>query len=50
MSVSRWNYDPERCDGNYCVGDCWLCYNNRDYDGDMDDPDDGRFGLDEEEH
>lgn len=25
MSVSLWNYDPERCDGNACCGDCDLC-------------------------
>ena len=26
MSVSKWAYDPKYCDGEYCVGDCDLCY------------------------
>lgn len=25
MSVSKWAYDPEKCDGDFCVGDCDLC-------------------------
>lgn len=25
MSVSKWAYDPEKCDGVLCVGDCDLC-------------------------
>ena len=25
MSVSRWAYLPERCDGEACPGDCDLC-------------------------
>lgn len=25
MSVSKWAYSPERCDGEVCVGDCDLC-------------------------
>ena len=25
MSVSKWAYTPEMCDGEYCVGDCDLC-------------------------
>lgn len=25
MSVSKWAYDPERCDGDYCPGDCDNC-------------------------
>lgn len=25
MSVSKWAYLPERCDGDVCVGDCDLC-------------------------
>lgn len=25
MSVSKWAYDPERCDGEGCPGDCDLC-------------------------
>ena len=25
MSVSKWNYDPERCDGRLCPGDCDYC-------------------------
>lgn len=26
MSVSKWNYDPERCDYDYCPGDCDFCH------------------------
>lgn len=25
MSVSKWNYEPQKCDGDFCVGDCDLC-------------------------
>ena len=25
MSVSKWNYTPEKCDGHYCPGECDLC-------------------------
>ena len=25
MSVSRYRYDPEMCDGDYCPGDCDYC-------------------------
>lgn len=25
MSVSKWAYSPEKCDGDYCVGDCDFC-------------------------
>lgn len=25
MSVSLWDYSPEKCDGDYCPGDCDLC-------------------------
>lgn len=25
MSVSKWNYDPVKCDGKPCVGDCDKC-------------------------
>lgn len=25
MSVSKWAYQPEKCDGNPCPGDCDLC-------------------------
>lgn len=24
MSCSKWAYEPEKCDGDYCVGDCRL--------------------------
>lgn len=39
MSVSKWNYDPDRCDGHYCPGDCWWCKRSPDHDGDVDDMD-----------
>lgn len=25
MSVSKWAYEPDKCDGDICVGDCDLC-------------------------
>ena len=25
MSVSKWSYDPTKCDGHYCPGECDLC-------------------------
>ena len=25
MSVSKWAYDPAKCDGDYCPGDCDFC-------------------------
>lgn len=25
MSVSKWAYEPEKCDGDFCVGDCDFC-------------------------
>ncbi len=32
MSTSKWNYRPERCDGDICVGDCDCCEKSRDPD------------------
>ena len=25
MSVSKWAYDPIKCDGDFCPGDCDIC-------------------------
>lgn len=25
MSVSKWAYDPKRCDNRFCCGDCDEC-------------------------
>lgn len=25
MSVSKWSYNPEKCDGDFCVGNCDFC-------------------------
>ena len=25
MSVSKWAYEPDKCDGHYCCGDCDYC-------------------------
>lgn len=25
MSVSKWAYTPDKCDGDFCVGDCDYC-------------------------
>ena len=32
MSVSLWRYDPEKCDGKPCCGDCDLCKEEDDDD------------------
>lgn len=34
MSVSRWAYDPEICDGGGCPGDCDLCNKPNEMDDD----------------
>ena len=26
MSVSKWAYSPQKCDGEHCVGDCDKCW------------------------
>ena len=26
MSVSKWAYKPEKCEGEFCPGDCDICY------------------------
>lgn len=26
MSCSKWAYDPKKCDGDYCVGECDFCH------------------------
>lgn len=26
MSVSKWAYEPEKCDGDFCPGDCDGCF------------------------
>ena len=33
MSVSLWAYDPDRCDGDFCPGDCQFCSKNPEYGG-----------------
>ena len=25
MSVSKWAYSPDKCDGDFCPGDCDEC-------------------------
>lgn len=25
MSVSKWAYSPEKCDGDFCIGECDKC-------------------------
>ena len=25
MSVNKWAYDPEKCEGRFCCGDCDYC-------------------------
>lgn len=26
MNISKWNYSPDKCDGDYCCGDCDYCH------------------------
>lgn len=26
MSVDLWGYSPDKCDGEFCIGDCDHCY------------------------
>ena len=33
----KWAYDPERCDGVCCNGNCSWCMYNPDHDGGCDD-------------
>lgn len=33
MSVDKWAYDPKKCDGQPCVGDCDKCPLKEDEDG-----------------
>ena len=36
MSVSKWAYEPWKCDGEYCPNDCDHCYKaNIEADGDV---------------
>lgn len=37
MSCSKYAYDPDRCDGRWCIGDCWWCKYNPEHDGEVDD-------------
>lgn len=41
MSVNLWAYDPEKCDGKYCCGDCDFC-NRTDDELEEDDIRNGR--------
>ena len=25
MSISKWAYDPDKCDNDYCPGSCYIC-------------------------
>lgn len=34
MSVSKWAYSPDRCDGNFCIGDCDWCSSEHESDCD----------------
>ena len=37
MSISKWAYSPNKCDGNYCCGDCDICPKSEDEDEHLDD-------------
>ena len=34
MSVRLWSYEPEKCDGQPCPGECGIC-NKADWEHDM---------------
>lgn len=38
MSVSHWAYDPDKCEGDFCPGDCDKCP-KRDEDGEEESDD-----------
>ena len=25
MSCSKWSYEPDKCDGDFCIGECDDC-------------------------
>ena len=36
MSVSKWAYEAWKCEGEFCIGDCNLCYKAQiEQDGDV---------------
>ena len=36
MSVKLYAYEPWKCDGEFCIGDCSICYKaNIEADGDV---------------
>ena len=42
MSVSKWAYEPSKCDGDYCCGDCDFCskadiFEDDDYDDEFEE-------------
>jgi hypothetical protein len=37
MSVSKWAYTTEKCDGDYCYGDCDICPKADDCDEESED-------------
>ena len=38
MSVHRWAYTPEKCDGDYCPGDCDYCQKADEFYMEFNDP------------
>jgi len=32
MSVSLWSWEADKCDGDYCIGDCDLCQKAEEHD------------------
>ena len=48
MSVDKWAYDPETCEGRACPGDCDLCdipNNPEKYGAEEDNRIIGRYGF-----
>ena len=34
MSVSKWAYEPKKCDGGFCYGECDNCHKAKDRQAD----------------
>lgn len=39
MSCDMWAYEPDKCDGQPCPGDCDFCSRAEDWEDDEDDED-----------
>jgi hypothetical protein len=37
MSIKLWAYDPDKCDGDYCPGNCDCCSKRDEHEEEEDD-------------